>query len=70
MYSTDHDSKQASETENTTELQHMEKPKPTDRQNQKQVNKTELVDKDSATHAPVSNVKLELMRTEEFYLLG
>jgi hypothetical protein len=31
MYSTDHDSKQASEMENTIELQHMEKPSPINR---------------------------------------
>jgi hypothetical protein len=65
MYSTDHDSKHASEMENTIELQHMEKPKPTDRQTDrqthKQVNKTELVNKHSATHPPVSTAKQELM---------
>jgi hypothetical protein len=33
MYSTDHDSKHASETENTTELQHMQNPNPVDRNN-------------------------------------
>jgi hypothetical protein len=31
MYSTDHESKHASDIENTTELQHMEKPNPTNR---------------------------------------
>jgi hypothetical protein len=35
MYSTDHDSKHASEMDNTTELQHMQTPNPIDTKNQK-----------------------------------